>query len=120
MEFLRFADQNALPILDQCLESLLRPMPVNHETRCQAISHDLQPLQHSLAIPSCFVHVIDGRTSDTRADGLVVRSDGAGDSVGDFLDGALADMQAQHRKEKVLGGSSRVSLDAGHDGNNAG
>ena len=24
------ADQNALPILDQCLESLLRPMPVNH------------------------------------------------------------------------------------------
>ena len=114
------ADQNALPILDQCLESLLRPMPVNHEISRQAIPHDPQPLQRSLAIPSCFVHVIDGRTSDTRADGLVMRGDGAGNPVEDFLDGALADMQAQHRKEKVLGGSSRVGLGADHDGNNGG
>ena len=114
------ADQNALPILNQCLESLLRPMLVNHEVRSQAIAHDPQPLQHSFAIPSGFIHVIDGRISDNRADGLVMGFDGAGDSVEDLLNGSLADMQAQHREEKVLSGASGVGLGAGHDGNNGG
>jgi len=46
--------------------------------------------------------VVDRGISDNRADGLVMGFDGAGDSVEDILNGSLADMQAQHREEKIL------------------
>jgi len=77
-------------------------MPVNHDIGDQGVSHGPQPLQYSLAIPRGFVHVVDGGISDNRADGLVMGFDGAGGSVEDLLNGSLADMQAQHREEKIL------------------
>ena len=111
-------DQDAAPILDQSLESLFRPIAMDHEEGNHRIAHDPQPLEHPLAPPGCFIHMVDGGVSRDLGDGFVVWQYGGGHAVDDVLDATLADLQIQNRKEKVLDGASAVGLGAGHDGDN--
>ena len=95
------ADQDALPVFDQCLKCRFGTAAVQHEEGCRAVTHEPEPLQPFVALPGCLVDMIDRHAVDRLADGFIVAGDGAADPVQNFLNRSPADRNSYDGKHKI-------------------
>jgi len=107
-------DQDAGPVVDKGGQSFLGPMGMDHVERCRLTHHHPQPLECMRQKPGRLIDVVDRGVARLRGNRQVVRLDGLGHAVEDFLNGPQADGHLQHRGTKGLHDPSPVAIGPGH------
>jgi hypothetical protein len=88
-------DQEAGPVVDQRRKGFFGPMGMNHIEGDRITGHDPQPLERVGEKPRGFINVVDQAMPGLGGDGGVVRFNGLGHAVKDFLDRPQADGHPQ-------------------------
>ena len=103
-------DQDPLPVVDEGGEGFFGAPRMDHIESYSLTGHHPEPLQCVETVPGGFINIIDRGLSRLPRNHRIVRVDGPGHPIQDFLDGPQADGDLQHGGTKRLHDTSAVPV----------
>ena len=116
-------DQEPLPVVDGGGERFLGATRMDHREGHPLAGHHPEPLQRVETVPGRFIHRVNRGVPRVPRNHRIVRVDGVGHPVEDFLDGPQADGDLEHGGTKSLHHASALAVCPGqlpHQGTEAG
>ena len=116
-------DQEPCPVVDEGGKGFFGATWMDHIESHPLTGHHPEPLQRVATIPGRFINIVDQCLPRLLSNDRIVRGDGLGHPIQDFLDGPQTDGDLQHGGTKGLHDTSAVAVCPGqlaHEGTEPG